>query len=79
MVIYKQFLPVTVVQWREGPQNSSCDVLEVCLISTISCSFHRMPCLILDLWLQVAVNGSERSDRKQKAEEENLGGIYVGN
>lgn len=64
-----------VVQWREGPQNS----WEVCLISTISCSFHRMHCLILGLWLQVAVNSSGRAERKQKPEEENLEGIYVGN
>lgn len=68
-----------VVQWREGPQSSSCDILELSLISTISYSFRKMYCLILGLWLQVAVNSSGKADRKQKAEEENLEGIYMGN
>lgn len=79
MAIYKLFSPVMVVQWRESPQNFSCGILEICLISAISYSFPRMPCL-LNSWL-MASGGREplrEGWQDTEAEEENLGGHLCG-
>ena len=66
-----------MIHWREGPQNSSCDIPAVCLISSISLPFHRMR---FKFWLYNfrwlwTVQGGE----KQETKKDNIGGIYVGN